>query len=221
MKNKKYQVLIFDLDGTLINSKKGILEGYRHALEKMGVQTYDPRLLLTFLGPPLYDNFRKHFFPDDSSSVEMAANYYKEYMRNKGKLEVELIPGVREMIQVLFENKYSITLATSKVQEFADGFLEQFHIHQYFSFVVGANPDGTCATKKELIGKVLENFSTFKKSEFVMIGDREHDMIGARENGIDSIGVLYGYGNEKELKDAGATMIVQSVKELTKVFKSN
>ena len=92
MKNKKYQVLIFDLDGTLINSKKGILEGYRYALEKMGVQTYDPKLLLTFLGPPLYDNFRKHFFPDDSSSVEMAANYYKEYMRNKGKLEVELIP---------------------------------------------------------------------------------------------------------------------------------
>ncbi|MDP1722935.1 MAG: HAD hydrolase-like protein [Candidatus Gottesmanbacteria bacterium] len=218
MKYKKYHVLIFDLDGTLIDSKKGIIHGYQHALEKLNVKGYEMSLLYSFLGPPLQDNFRKHFFQNDSAKVEQAVLFFKEYMRSTGVHEATIFPGIVDMLRVLKRNRFIISLATSKAQEFADGLLSQFQIHKYFSFVTGVNADGSRSSKSELIAYVMKQYPGITKDLFVMIGDREHDMIGACENGIDSIGVLYGYGAEKELKSAGATMTVHSVKEIEEIF---
>lgn len=214
---KKYDVILFDLDGTLTDSSPGIMNSIVYALKKCNISVENTDDLRKFLGPPLHESFRDFYGFDDEKSME-AVGFYREYFSTKGLLENEVYSGIREMLEDLKDNGKRLILATSKPQPFTDRIMAHFDLAKYFEFIAGSNMDGTRSKKAEVIAYALENCGIMGKSNVVMVGDREHDIIGAKTVGIDSIGVEYGYGDYDELSDAGATYIVKTVEELKDIF---
>lgn len=210
---KKYDVILFDLDGTLTDSSPGIMNSIVYALKKYNISVENTDDLRKFLGPPLHESFRDFYGFDDEKSME-AVGFYREYFSTKGLLENEVYSGIREMLEDLKESGKRLILATSKPQPFTDRIMEHFNLAKYFEFIAGSNMDGTRSKKAEVIAYALESCGIMGKSNVVMVGDREHDIIGAKTVGIDSVGVEYGYGDYDELSDAGATYIVKTVEEL-------
>ena len=210
---KKYDVILFDLDGTLTDSSPGIMNSIVYALKKYNISVENTDDLRRFLGPPLHESFRDFYGFDDEKSME-AVGFYREYFSTKGLLENEVYSGIREMLEDLKDNGKKLILATSKPQPFTDRIMEYFDLAKYFEFIAGSNMDGTRSKKAEVIAYALESCGITGKSNVVMVGDREHDIIGAKTVGIDSIGVEYGYGDYDEFSDAGATYIVKTVEEL-------
>lgn len=214
---KKYDVILFDLDGTLTDSSPGIMNSIVYALKKYNIRVENTDDLRKFLGPPLHESFRDFYGFDDEKSME-AVGFYREYFSTKGLLENEVYSGIREMLEDLKDNGKRLILATSKPQPFTDRIMEHFDLANYFEFIAGSNMDGTRSKKAEVIAYALESCGITGKSNVVMVGDREHDIIGAKTVGIDSVGVEYGYGDYDELYDAGATYIVKTVEGLKDIF---
>ena len=214
---KKYSTILFDLDGTLTDSSKGIINSIIYALKKYDINDYDMLLLKKFLGPPLHESFEKYFGFDKEKSLQ-AVKFYREYFSTKGLLENEVYCGVNDLLQNLKENGKTLIVATSKPQPFTDRIMEHFDLVKYFNFIAGSNMDTTRSKKAEVIEYALSECNINDKSKVVMIGDRAEDIIGAQTVGIDSIGVEYGYGSFDELKNAGATYIVETVEELNKLL---
>lgn len=218
---KKYDVVLFDLDGTLTDSSVGIINSIIYALDKYGISAEDKTVLRKFLGPPLHESFKEYFCFDDEKSME-AVKYYREYFSTKGLLENRVYDGIPELLQNLNDNGKRLIVATSKPQVFTDTIIKHFALDKYFEFVAGSNMDGTRSKKAEVIEYALNKCLITDKSNVVMVGDRKHDIIGANAVGIDSIGVEYGYGDYDELKSAGATYIAKTVDELEKtILKAN
>lgn len=215
MKNKTF--ILFDLDGTLTDPAIGITRSVDHALEFFGIRTEDLRELCKFIGPPLKDSFMKYYGFDEAKAA-LAVEKYREYFRETGIYENELIDGIDTLLGRLVENGKRLILATSKPKVFADIILEHFGLVKYFSIVCGSELDGTRVSKDEVIAYALDKAGITDLSSAVMIGDHEHDVIGARNAGIDCIGVLFGYGSREELQAAGATLLVGAVGELGKVL---
>jgi len=208
----KYTNILFDLDGTLTDPKEGIINSVKFALAKMGVNESEVGDLMKFIGPPLHVSFRDFCgfsFPDADKAVQ----YFREYFTDKGINENRIFPGVVELLKSLKSRNMRIVLATSKPTVHANAVLDNFGITEYFQYVKGSNLNGTESGKTEIISHIIEKFK-LEKNKTIMIGDRFYDIIGAKENGIDSIGVTFGYGSETELKEAGATYICKSVKEI-------
>jgi len=141
--------------------------------------------------------------------------YYREYFRNKGIFDNQLYPGITEMLKQLNENNCQLYIATSKPTVFAKQILQHFKIEQFFQLVIGSNLDGSRVTKSEIIGTVKELAGGLNRDETVMVGDREHDIIGAQAHNLYTIGVAYGYGSLEELKTVQPTAIAGSVAELS------
>jgi phosphoglycolate phosphatase len=213
----KYEAYLFDLDGTLTDSAPGILNSYRHALSFFGIEMPGDEETTAFLGPPLRKVFRE-YFEFSEKDIEQAVLKFREYLSEKGIYENELYPGIERLLDDLKAEGKVIALATSKVTSFAERILKHFGIDGYFDFIGGDTLEGTRGSKPEVISYVLESLDIEDKSKVVMIGDREFDIIGAREVGIDSIGVTYGYGSHEELKKAKPTIIMGSVEELRELF---
>ncbi|MEE0872203.1 MAG: HAD family hydrolase [Ruminococcus sp.] len=200
-----YQYLLFDLDGTLTDPGLGITNSVMYALRKFGVDVPERSQLYPFIGPPLKDSFRSCYgFSDEQ--CELAVTYYREYFKKKGMFENEVYDGIHDLLTRLKASGRSLIVATSKPEVFAVDILRHFDLYKYFDFVAGATLNDVRNKKADIIRYALESCG-IAKSSAVMIGDRKHDMIGAKENGLDSIGVLYGYGTYDELKTAGATML--------------
>jgi len=202
--NKKY--ILFDMDGTITDSKPGILNSMRHAMRGFGVEIPDSELesYSFFLGPPLRDSFRalKIKFKLDNMSEKAAVAKYREYYVPTGMFENSLYPGIEELLKSLKNSGKIIILATSKAEKYAKMILERFKISNYFDLTVGSELDGRRSDKSEVILYALNQYglvSPEKKQQAVMIGDRNHDIIGAAAAGITSVGVLYGYGSLEEL----------------------
>lgn len=213
-----YTTVLFDLDGTITDSGAGILNSIRYTLKKNNIVIEDETELNKFVGPPLHDSFINFcgFSPEESVK---AVEYYREYYREKGIYENELYDGVEAMLQELVNAGKKIILATSKPEVFAVEILRYFQIDKYFDFAGGATMDGVRSKKADVIAYALEKGSVTDLSSAVMVGDREQDIFGAKEAGIDSIGVLYGYGGKAELQSAGATYIAGTVKDVIKLVK--
>lgn len=209
----KYNILLFDLDGTLTDPKVGITKAVQYALSKLGIIENDLDKLEVFIGPPLLDSFKEYYSFDDAKSKE-AILYYREYFSTKGIFENEIYVGIESMLKELKAINKKLIVATSKPTEFAVRILKHFNIYDYFDMVVGSNFDGTRTSKEEVIEYILDNIPNLKKEDLVMIGDRKYDVYGAREKGIDSIGVAYGYGSFDELKEADPLYIFDSVNKL-------
>ena len=208
----RYNNILFDLDGTLTDPKVGITKSVCYSLSKFGIIENDSDKLTMFIGPPLWESFSKYYDFNKAQANE-AVSYYREYFSEKGIFENEIYDGIENLLSELCKNKMNVILATSKPKVYASRILEYFNISKYFAGIEGSELDGRLSNKSELIGHILKEYS-IAKSDALMVGDREHDIIGAVNNKIDSVGVGYGYGTEKELKDAGATYYVESVKKL-------
>ena len=208
-----YQNILFDLDGTLTNPGEGITNSVAYALKKWKIEVKDKRELYPFIGPPLMDSFQTYYqFSEEDS--RQAVTYYREYFSEKGIYENEVYDGVREMLEELKGKKKSLILATSKPEEFALRILKHFELYDYFDFVAGASMDGARSRKGDVIQYALESCKIVDLSSAIMVGDREYDIAGAKQAGMDSLGVLFGYGSYEELKKAGATYLAKTVSDI-------
>lgn len=210
-----YNNILFDLDGTLTDPAQGITNSVAYALEKYGICVEDKTTLNKFIGPPLAESFQK-FYGFSESESKQCVEYYREYYKPKGIFENEVYHGVEELLKPLKENGKILILATSKPEIFAKQILEHFRLIQYFDFVAGSNLDGTRVAKSEVIAYALESYGITDLENTLMVGDREHDIIGAKKIGISSLGVLYGYGSREELENAGADYIAATVSDILK-----
>ncbi|MBQ2847177.1 MAG: HAD family hydrolase [Clostridia bacterium] len=212
---KKYSVVLFDLDGTLTDPGIGITNSVMHALKKYGIEVEDRAELYKFVGPPLIDSFERYYGFSHDEAVKSVA-YYREYYRDKGMFENSVYDGIEDLLKRLCEKGKNIILATSKPEPFAKEILRHFDLEKYFFFAAGSTMDETRTNKADVIEYALSECLITDKTSVVMVGDREHDIIGAKKNGIDSIGVLFGYGSREELESAGATYIAETVEDIEK-----
>lgn len=208
-----YDYLLFDLDGTLTDPAEGITNSVAYALNKFGIEVEDKRTLYKFIGPPLVDAFSEYYCFSKEDS-EKATAYYRETFRVKGLFENRVYDGVAAMLETLKNNGKKLIIATSKPEEFTMRILEHFDLLKYFDFVAAATFDESRNSKDKVITYALEQLKIEDLSKVVMIGDRHHDIDGANDNGIDSIGVLWGFGSRDELKTAGATYIAENMSNL-------
>lgn len=215
-----YNTILFDLDGTLTDSEPGIINSIEHALKKYDIEMKNKADLRKFLGPPLKESF-KQFCGFSEEKAEQAVEFYREYFREKGIFENNVYQGVVELLEALKAQNKRLIVATSKPEPFTYRILEHFDLMKYFDFVAGSNMDNTRCKKDEVIAYALNSCGITDLQSVVMIGDREHDIIGANKVGIASIGVLYGYGDLQELETADATYIAKDTHEIYEIVTTN
>ena len=208
-----YQYVLFDLDGTITDPGMGITNAVAYTLEKYHLPVPPRQELYRFIGPPLKDCFM-HFcgFSDEEST--RAVSVYREYYGTKGLYENDVYEGMEDLLKALKAQGKILLTATSKPEAFAVKILEYYGLAKYFDFIGGATFDPSRSKKGDVIAYVLKKWGISDLSKAVMIGDRKHDIIGAKENGLDSIGVLYGYGNLEEMQEAGATYVAPTVSDI-------
>lgn len=215
-----YDVVLFDLDGTLTDSGLGVANGVLHALEKMNFETPDAALLKKYLGPPLWTSFADYAGMSGEQTIE-AVRLYREYYNEVGAYENSVYPGIPELLQQLTDKKIRLAVATSKVDYAAVKILQHFNLDHHFDVIAGSDATGELrGTKAKVIAHALHELRMCDGTSVVMIGDREHDILGAKEHNIPGIGVLYGYGDLEELSAAGAISIVASVAQLATQLQS-
>ena len=214
-----YNTILFDLDGTLTDSEPGIINSIEYALKKYGIEMENKADLRKFLGPPLKESF-KQFCGFSEEKAEQAVEFYREYFREKGIFENNVYQGVVELLEMLKAQNKRLVVATSKPEPFTYRILEHFDLLKYFDFVAGSNMDNSRCKKDEVIAYALNSCGITDLQSVIMIGDREHDIIGANKVGIASIGVLYGYGDLQELETAGATYIAKDTHEIYEIVTS-
>lgn len=208
-----YKTVLFDLDGTLTDPGLGITNSIIYALKKFNIEVEDRTSLYKFIGPPLRESYAKYYHFSDEE-ITRAVAYYREYFSVKGIYENVLYDGIAKLLGKIQDSGRKVVLATSKPEEFAAEILRYFHIDQYFDFVAAATMDGARNSKAAVIAHALKSCDIADLASTVMIGDREYDINGAKAAGIDSIGVLYGYGSREELQSAGATYIAEHVTDI-------
>lgn len=208
-----YKTVLFDLDGTLTDPGLGITNSVMYALEKFDIKVEDRTSLYKFIGPPLKDSFEKYYHMSDEE-ITRAIAYYREYFSVKGIYENVLYDGITEVLKQIKDSGRQVILATSKPEAFSVEILRYFKIDHYFDFAACATMDETRTNKAEVIAYALKLGEITDLKSAIMIGDREYDIIGAKAAGLNSIGVLYGYGSREELQNAGATYIAERVEDI-------
>ncbi|MDX9689830.1 MAG: HAD family hydrolase [Proteobacteria bacterium] len=205
--------ILFDLDGTLTDSGPSIMNCYRYTFDKLGFDCPPDHVLRSFVGPPLNQNMESVVGPE---LVADAIKHYLYHMVDEGVglSENKLYAGVPDLLTTLKSAGKNIYLATSKRHPLCDDVLIHFDLMKYFSAVHGCNRDGSQSDKALVVAKALASAGC-KPDRAIMVGDRYHDIVGAKKNGLQSIGVLWGYGSRQELEEAGADYIVETRTELT------
>ncbi len=213
---KSFDVILFDLDGTLTDPGEGITNSVAYALNKYGIVNTDRTELYPFIGPPLYASFMKYYGFSEEEAIK-AVDYYREYYTDKGIFENRLYDGIADCLKRLTEAGKKLLVATSKPEIFAKKILAHFDIEQYFTIVVGATLDGHLIEKSDIISYAFKN-SGLSKDNAMMVGDRSFDILGAKEQGVTSAGVLWGYGDREELETSGADIIFERVEDIEKIL---
>jgi phosphoglycolate phosphatase len=201
--------VLFDLDGTLTDPKLGITRSINYALEQLGVPPRPESELLKCIGPPLLGSFQDLLGTTDATRCSQAMQHYRDRFSDVGLYENAVYPGIPEALARLQTAGYALILATSKPLTYAKRILTHFELDPYFAATYGSELDGRMSDKGELIYHILRAES-LEPNKTLMVGDREHDIHGATKAGIRSLGVLYGYGSEDELRSAGATALCES-----------
>ena len=213
-----FDYLFFDLDGTLTDPAQGITNSFIHALKYFGIEIPSYETLCTFIGPPLPETFKTQFGFDEQKVAEGVIKY-REYFATKGLLENSVYPGILELLAGLKAAGKKLVVATSKPEEYSVRIIEHFGLAQYFENVCGSLMDESRSKKDEVIAYAIERNHISDKSKILMIGDRKHDILGAKKIGLKSCGVLFGYGSREELEEAGADFISQNVSRLDKICR--
>lgn len=213
--------ILFDLDGTLTDPKDGITRCVDYALRYFGIETADLDTLTNFIGPPLIDSFME-FYGFDEGKAKLAVEKYRERFSAVGVFENRVYPGIPSMLKRLTNAGKTLALATSKPWIFAQRILDKYALAPYFTVVVGSELDGRRNAKAEVITEALAQLKIDEndKSRCIMVGDRRHDILGAKANGLCSLGVRIGYAEDGELEAAGATYIAADVAEMETLLLS-
>ena len=213
-----YEYVFFDLDGTLTDSGEGIINAAVYALEKYNIEVNDRSELRKFIGPPLQDSFSTDYgFQEDE--IEDVIKIFREYYSEKGIFENTIYENIQTVLFELKNRGKKLVVATSKPEVFTKKVLDHFNISSYFDYVSGATLNNEKIKKVDIIRDAICKLGITDKSKVVMIGDRKLDVLGAKENGIDSIGVLWGYGDLLELEKVGPTYIAEKVLDLLEIIK--
>lgn len=216
----RYETVLFDLDGTLIDPKEGITKSVQFALHKMGMEVENCNELEDFIGPPLQLSFMEKYAFSKQQADE-AIGYYRERYKPTGIYENTVYDGIIELLAQLKEAGCQLAIATSKPTIFAEEIAQHYQFAQYFDAIVGSELDGTRTLKAEVIEEALRQLDQPNRATCVMIGDRKYDIIGALTNSMHGIGVTYGYGTAAELKQVNSTVIVHTVEQLQQVITGN
>jgi phosphoglycolate phosphatase len=209
-----YDTLLFDLDGTLTDPRPGITRSVQYALAHLGIAAPDLDALTPFIGPPLVESFQRYYALDDASA-QRALLWYREYFAATGLYENAVYPGIPELLTALRGRGRRLLVATSKPTIYAERILAHFQLDHHFERIVGSNLDGTRTAKSAVIAYALATLHPQPvATTTVMIGDREHDILGAQLNRLASIAVAYGYGSPAELRAAAPTHHIATVVEL-------
>lgn len=215
---RNYDVILFDLDGTLLDTGEGITKCAQYALKKFGIEVNDLSELNYFVGPPLKDSFVEYaHIPEEKA--EEAIRIYRERYTAIGLYECEAYAGIADVLQTCKEAGKKLIVTTSKPEEMAVKVLKHAGLDGYFDFIGGALMDESRGRKAEVIHYALEatRLEQVDRSRIVLVGDRKFDALGAAECGIDCLGVLYGYGNRQELEEAGAFAVVETPRDILQV----
>ena len=216
---KMYKYYLFDLDGTLSRSEPGIFNCIRYALTSYDIPVPSDEVLKSFIGPSLYYSFSETIGCDSCLATKLVKKYRERY-NVTGLYETDIYEGIPETLQALKNAGAMTAVATSKPLEPTKKILDKFDLAKYFDVVVGSNPDGTGSDKQFIISEALKELRSLTEGDFniknaVMIGDRMYDIKGGHACGIDTIGVLYGYGSREEFEEAGADYIVETPMEIS------
>ena len=206
-----YDLIMFDLDGTLVNSEEGVTKSVQYALNAFGIEENNQDNLRRFIGPPLVDAFMNFYDMTEEDALSSVKKYRERYSKI-GVYENELFDGVINLLKTLKDSGKKLALATSKPHVFAREVLKSFNLTEFFDILVGAEFDGTRNDKADVIEEVLRQAGEYKNP--IMIGDRKHDVEGARKNGVDFIGVSFGFAPEGEFKEFGVDKVADNFKEL-------
>ena len=213
---KKYETILFDLDGTLTDPAKGLTLGFEYALRKMGMPPESREALRRFIGPPLLDVWQTEYGLTKAEAERMIA-VFREYYDVYGWWDNTPYEGIREQLGILKSRGYRLLVATSKPERTAKRVLSLFALDKYFEFIGGAESGSERYTKTAVLKYVLESTGTSLDGA-ILVGDRMYDAEGAREVGIDSLGVLWGHGSQEEIDSSGFAHIIKDVEDLSSFF---
>lgn len=208
------KTVLFDLDGTLTDSGEGIINCATLALRHFGLPIPPYEDMRTFVGPPLHDSFVRFGVPADQT--DEAIRVYRSRYIPTGMFENTPYPGIRELLEKLQSEGYTLYVATSKPEEMSVTILNRFDLAKYFHRICGASIDSSRSTKDAVIAYLLE--SSGAKADMVMVGDTKYDILGAKAHGIPAIGVGWGYGKVEEMVEAGAVGIAGTMEELVELI---
>lgn len=208
------KTIIFDFDGTIMNSEEGILHCAGKGLSHFGVPIPDRQTMLQFIGPPLYKTFIEFGVPEEHA--ETAVEVYREHYRAGGKYRAAPYPGILELLKELKDAGHTLLIASVKPEELVVDIATHFGVAEYFQIICGASFDSTRREKDEVIAHLLEKVD--KQGQWYMVGDTPFDILGAAKFGIPGIGVSWGFGDSKKMHDAGAIAVVDTVEELRKLL---
>lgn len=208
-----YDIILFDLDGTLSDSGPGIMHSVRFALAKYGITGQEDAALRRFVGPPMIDSFMKFYGFDHEQAVQALAYYREDYLAGAIYMNTPY-EGMEETLRVLKGRGKILAVSTGKPTPMAEKVLRHFGWEGYFAFIAGATMDESRSEKHDIINYALAALGAPDKRRVLMVGDRDNDVIGAAKAGIDCCGVLYGYGSREELEGAGARYIIEKPADL-------
>lgn len=225
MLSKNYKYFLFDLDGTISESAPGIIKAVKYGLNAAGIHEEDPKVLKTFIGPPLNVQMKKLYHMSEKDIIT-AVTKFRELYETTGILDCLMYPGLDRLLKEGVEKGHIMAVASSKPEPFVRQIIEHFGLSPYFTVICGSdigdelNKRAVASQKSRIIRKAMSQLEEkgYDHEDLwhhtVMIGDTFYDIEGARENRLPSIGVTYGYGSREELEEAGADIIVSSVSEL-------
>lgn len=209
--------ILFDLDGTLTDPFLGITRSVAYSLKSFGIEVDDLETLKPFIGPPLDVSFRAYYHMDEAQSWK-AVEKYREYFSKKGLFENKVYEGMEDFLQSLLNMDMKLYVCTSKPEVFAKEILDHFSLTPYFTGIYGATLDGSLKNKGDVIAHCIKQ-EQLNIQDCMMVGDRQHDIVGAHQNQIPCIGVLYGYGSLEEFQEYHCDYIAKDLIELKKIIE--
>lgn len=212
----KYDAVLFDFDGTVADTGRGIFSSIQYAVECLGYKPLDLETLRRFIGPPIYDSFKRELGLDDEKS-DFAVKKYREKYAENGIYELDLYDGIIPLMERLRENGIKIGIASSKPQNFLIKIVDFLKIADIVDFISAPSADDTPQSKASLINNAAQALN-ISKDKILMVGDRYFDIDGANGAGVESVGVTFGYGSEEELKKSGATFIAGCADEIADII---
>ena len=212
----RYKYIFFDLDGTLTDPQEGITNCVKYALESFGIDETNYSNLMRFIGPPLVYSFSEYYGFDEEKSLKAVAKY-RERFATVGLFENKVYDGIYDILQKLTDSGHVLALATSKPKVFADRIMAKYRLRPYFKIICGSELDGTRNDKNEVIEYAIAKLGC-DREKVIMVGDRKHDIIGAKKCNVASCGVRFGYAEENELENAGADYIADTLDDLLPIL---